>query len=1200
MGCISPWPDSSARHASAVHLPLLRPVLAFAATCALTGALFAQRYDSMSAGEVQRRLERDTDALVNELRSRRNTPLPNISFDVHNSTWAQELRAREERKKAARDAWLEQQRLDAQWRRDHPGETREQYYERTNRETAARNAERQERLATQRAAQIAGFIALQNARLESAQWAEVRRAANGYASRERPPVFKSGPEAADWLVAHDRELPNQWAAVQAALLLIDGVNGAKRDLATAARLVDPRPQRPRPDDDPIRPESLALHAYLSAAHPELYASSGMAPDRAQARRELEEIAETSGLAQWLLARLLAESADPADQERALVHLGAGYEWASGNYEHFFGYETPSAKSVQQHLDRTLIATLQRHQVHLAQSLQSWSAKTFQVVARLLASTKPAPADLLVPYTDAIAERLGAGTLGDWFDYYSFGELIAAAGRAGSGSAHALATLDRFRLLETGTSPAMSPPPFRPLADMSLALPALTRWADREDPLGARARLALVELAQPAARSPEYLLPDSPEGQELAKARTAFTAAENADYAAWQKNKNFVRPSAATEAAKARLTAAQTAALAAFERRERTAPPVAAIPRLLANIEAAAAWQHDLAALQPSLDGATLPPLAIDDPSFDLAQAAALLDAAFAPGIPTGPVRNRYLYAAARLGDAYAPYALSIQTSYPGEPAARHALQKISEQRRARDEAAGLPRALLAQAIDALLRSQDATELLAAAARAGSPLAAALQLDQRIGRDMARETDQPPSWNLDPTLIAELDAAVTALHAQPDTFADWTLVHALASPPEVQNAAQRWFGTLALWDLDRQERLADAALAQAIQPQIDAVLTTLAEWPGINQDDPLHAEWSAAAERDVAQAQEAIRNNDGLAALRLFLAAAGRGDRAALELLSRHIRSGAGGLPRSTAIADQIQAASFRMTMTDAEIGDAFAAHYIGHSYAEGRHVPTDLAKAREWLTYAASLGSVNAARTLASGRFEGLSRSPDEILRWETISQALEFSDYLLQPPLRLTGQRIDLAPIRAQLESAAATLASFRNKKPVELSDSAAEKRAARERAAKDELKKNPLNGLVLLAKVAAEDNAHAARDLARILARGDYNLQPDPALARRFHALALGDVERSAEYGDSFSADRLGRYHLGGLHGAPDLPTGLRWLTYAAELGNDMSASYLARLYTEGVPGLAPDAQQAAHWSALEEKIASDSFKPRRPLKR
>ncbi len=1176
-------------------------VTTFLAFClALSLPLPAQRYDSMSAQEVQRRLERDTNALINELRSRRNTPLSNHGIDVHNSTWAQELRAREERKKAARDAWLEQQRLDAQWARDHPGESREQYYARLDRERGARNAERQKRLAAQAAAQRAEFIALQNARYEQAQWAEVRRAANGYASRERPPVFTSGQQALDWLVAHDSERPNQWAAVQAALLLIDGVNGVKRDPAAAARLVDPRTQRSRPADDPVRPESLALHAYLSAAHPEIYASYAMTPDRAEARRDLEKIAETSGMAQWLLARLLAESADPADQNRALLLIAPGYGWSVDGYAPVFGYNTPVARDVRQHLDEILLATLRRQQAHFADVVQEWPADLFQVIARLLANRKPAPADLLVLYTDAIAERLGAGTLGDWFDYYSFGETIAIAGRTGSGSAHALAALDRFRLLETGTSPAMSPPPFRALADMSLAFPTLTRWAAREDSLGARARLALVELAQPAARAPEYLLPDTPEGQELANARTALMDAENADYAAWQKNKNFVRPSASTQAAEARFVAAKTSALAAFERRERTAPPVAAIPRLLANIEATAAWQHDLTALQPSLTGATPPPLAIDDPSFDLAKAAALLDAAFAPGIPAGPIRNRYLYAAARLGDAYAPYALSIQPSYPGEPAARDALQKISQKRRARDEAAGLPRAVLAKAIDALLRSQDATELLAAAARAGSPLAAALQLDQRIGNKMARENDLPPSWNLDPALIAEFDAAVTALHAQPATFADWTLVHALASPSEVATAAQRWFGYLAIWDLDRQERLAEAALAKAIQPQIDAVLATLAEWPGINQDDPLREEWTAIAERDRAAAQESLRNDDGLTALRLFLAAAGRGDRGALELLGRHIRNGDGGLPRSDALADQIQAAAFRMTMTDAEVGDAFAANYIGNSYAEGRNVPADPVQATEWLTYAASIGSVNAARTLASDRIEGLVRTPDEILRWETVSQALEFSDYLLQSPRRLVGQRIDLAPIRAQLESAAATFASFRNKKPVELSDSAAEKQAARHRAAEDELKKNPLNGLVLLAKVAAEDNIYAARDLARILARGDYNLQPDAGLARRFHTLILGDLERSAEYGDSFSADRLGRYHLGGLHGTPDIAAGLRWLSYAAELGNDMSASYLARLYTEGIPGLVPDAQQAAHWTAIEEKIASESFKPRKPLKR
>ncbi len=1182
------------------HLaPLSRSLLLAALLALPPPLLLAQRYDSMSAQEFQRRLERDTDDLINELRSRRNTPLSRPTFDVGNSTWAQELRTREERKKAARDAWLEQQRRDAEWARDHPGETREQYYSRIDREIAARNAERQKRLAEKSAAQVEQFIALQNARLEMTQWAEVRRAADGYAARTRPPVFKTGQEALAWLTAHDREIPNQWAAVHAAILLIDGANGVLPDPAAAARLVDPRTPRSRPADDPIRPEFLALHAYLRATHPQIDPSPATAPDRAGPGHELEKLAGTSGLAKWLLARLLAASTNSADQTRALALIGPGYTWARDDYDTLFGYETASSQNVRRQLDRTLIGTLGRLQARLPEALEEWPLDLFRSVARLLAATESPPAGLLSAYTDAIAGRLGAGVLGDWFDYFSFGDVIAAAGRDGSGSAHALATLDRFRLLETGTSPAMSPPSFRPLADMTLAIPALTRWAAREDPLGARARLALVELVRPAARDAVYLLPDSPEGQILAQARTAVTDAENADYAAWQKNKHFVRPSAATQEAKAQLATAQAAALAALKRREHSAPPATALPRLLATLETAAAGRQDLAVDPSSSASITARDLAIDDPSFDLPKAAALLDAAFLPGFSVGPVRNRLLAAAARLGDAYAPHALALQPDYPGDAAAREALKKISRQRRARDEAARLPRALLANAIDALLRSKDATGLLADAARAGSPLAAALQLDQRIGSDMSREPDRPPSWNLDPALIARFDAEVTALHARPNTFTDWTLVHALGSPFEAEHAAQRWLDYLAYWDLDRQERLADDALAKAIQPQINAILATLALWPGINQGDPLHAEWTAQAERNRELAQESLRRDDGLAALRLFLAAAGRGDRGALELLGRHLRNGDGSLPRSASLADQIQAAALRMTMTDAEVGDAFAANYIGESYLQGRHVPADPVQATAWLTYAAALGSGDAARTLASDRITGTSRTPAEILRWETLSQALDFSDHLLQPPRRLTGQRLDVSPIRPQLEAAATTFASFRNKKPATLSDSAAQEQESRHRAASDEFKKNPLNGLVLLAKVVAEDNVHATRDLARILARGEYNLQPAPDLARHFHTLILGDLERAAEYGDSFAAHRLGRYALAGLNGTPDLPAGLRWLTYAAELGNSDSAAYLARLYTEGIPGLAPDPQKAAHWTAFEEQTAGDNFKPRRPLK-
>lgn len=1183
--------------------PKVARVARVALLLAIPFALLAQHYDSMSAAAFQRRLERYTDDMINELRSRRNTPLNSSNFNINASSWAKDRRAREEQERAARDRWLEKQRLDAEWARDHPGETREQYNDRMDREHGAREAIRLQRLANRAAAQRAEFIALQDARRESAHWADFRRAVGGFAARERPPVFTAGQQAADWLLAHDRERPNQWAAVQAALLLLDGVHGVTRDLPAAAKLVDPHKTSSRPDDDPVRPESFALHAYVRAVYPEAVAAEGKSSAATAARRELEKLAETSPPAKWLLARLLADSANPADQERALVLLAPGYAWAVADYAPFFGDATPLRRATLQHLDSVLVDILQRHRIHLGAAQRDWTDDDFQRITRAVGSLPSASSDLVVAYTEVIAERAIAASPEVPFDDYHFGEVIAAAGRAGSATAHAIATLDRLSLLHTGRPPGTYKRPYDTLADMDLAIPALTSWAHRDDRLGIRARLALAELADPSARAANFVLADSPEGRAWAGARNAALVAESDDYQAWQRNKNFVRPSDATKAAQARVATAQAAAFATFHRRERSAPPVAAIPRLLTNIEAAARWQHELAAsTQPSLTGATPPPFTINDASFDLAKAAALLDAAFSPSVPAGPARNRYLYAAGRLGDAYAPYALSIQPSYPGEPSARHALQEISRQRRVRDEAAGLPRALLAKAIDALLRDQDATGLLAAAAQAGTPLPAALQLDQRIGKEMARETDRPPSWNLPPHRIAELDAAVSALHAQADTFADWTVVHALASPHEVEAAAQRWFGNLAIWDLDRQERLAEDALAQAIQPQADAVLATLADWPGINHDDPRRAEWTAAAERDRAQAQEAIRNGDGPSALRLFLAAAGRGDRGALELLSRHIRQGDAGLPRSSALADQFQAASFRMTITDAEVGDAFAANYVGQCYLEGRHgAEADPAKATEWLRYAAAISSIDAARTLATPGVTGLTFSASEVFQRETIRDALEQGRYLLRPPRRVLGTRHDTTSIQAQLEAAAAKLATFREKKPVERSEAAEEKHAARVADAKTELEKSPLNGLVLLAKVAAEDDRYAAQDLARILATGDYGLQPAPDLARRFLQVVLGDLERTAEHGNEFDAHHLACRALTGLDGPPDTAIGLRWLTYAAERGNYQSALLLIRLHTEAlVPGIAPNPSEAARWAALADRISNETLTPRQPLKK
>lgn len=1162
----------------------------------------AQRYDSMSATEVQRRLERDTDALIDELRSRRNTPLSSSNFNVDGSTWVQQLRAREAEKRAAREAWLEKQRSDAQWARDHPGESREQYYARISQERAAREGERQQRLAERAAAQRAEFIARQEALLENVRWDDFRRAAGGFATRERPPVFGSGQQAADWLIAHNRERPNQWAAVQAALLLMDGVNGTSRDPASAVRLVDPHTTSSRPDDDPVRPESRALHAFLRAAYPEL-SSAGDSPGAvADARRELEAIAETSDLAKWLLARLLADSQDPADHARALVLIAPGYTWALSDYAPFFGDGTPLRRGTLQYLDQLLVHLLDRYRLHLVAAQRDWSDRDFQRFARALGASASASTELLAIYTDVIAERAIPASPEKPFDDYHFGDVIAAAGRAGSATAHALATLDRLSLLHTGRPPGTYKRPYDTLADMDLAIPTLVAWARRDDSVGVRARLALAELADPAARAAGFVLPDSPEGRAWAEARTRAFVAESDDYQAWLKDKTFVRPSDTTQAAQARASAAETAAFAAFAKRERSAPPVSALPRLLANIEAAAAWEADVAAIRPFLSGATPPSFPIDDPSFDLAKAAALLDAAFAPGIPAGAARNRYLYTAAHLGDAYAPYALAIQASFPGEAPVRSALKEISAQRRARDEAAGRPRALLAKAIDALLRHEDATASLAAAAQAGSLLAKALQLDQRIGSEMAREVDRPPSWDLPPSQVATLDDVLTALHAQPDAFADWSLVHALASPSEVQHAAQRWFGYLATWDLDHKERIADDAVAKAIQPQVDAVLAALADWPGIHPNDPVRAAWEDASERDLAQAEETIQKGDGLAALRLFLAAAGRGERSALVLLSRHLRDGDGGLPRSASLADQIQAAALQMLIADAEVGDAFAAKTVGESYLAGRNgVEADPVKAGEWLRYAASIGSSAAARSLATAGEAGLAMSAADVFHWEVVQEALENGEHFLQQPRRRSGPRIDTASVRTRLEAAAAKFASHRGAPPVELSDAAAEKQGERLDAAQRALETDPLKGLVLLAEVAAEDHRYAAQDLARILATGDYGISPAQDLARRFHATVLGDLERKAEYGDEDCAHRIACRALTGIDGVRDIETGLRWLTYAAERGNYMSALLLGRIYTEGVvPGLSPNPAEATRWNTLADNIVNETFKPRPPLKR
>jgi TPR repeat protein len=124
-----------------------------------------------------------------------------------------------------------------------------------------------------------------------------------------------------------------------------------------------------------------------------------------------------------------------------------------------------------------------------------------------------------------------------------------------------------------------------------------------------------------------------------------------------------------------------------------------------------------------------------------------------------------------------------------------------------------------------------------------------------------------------------------------------------------------------------------------------------------------------------------------------------------------------------------------------------------------------------------------------------------------------------------------------------------------------------------------------------------HAA---AQTLVTGRHGLEPNPALARRFHAIAVKQLQIDAEYGDAPAAYPVGLYALELPASQPNPAAAVRWLTYAAELGEPAAAEFLAKLYADGAPGIAPDAKQSARWTAFAKKAERDNFKPRAPLRK
>lgn len=1173
-----------------MRFPLLRPALVIAVTCVLSAALFAQRYNSMSATELQRRLERDTNQLVNSLRSQRNSPSRSSGSNSAPDPWIEGMRAREARDRQNR---AEQARLDAEWRRDHPNETRQQYFDRIDREAAAvaREERRQRDAAAYARRAQREREAAELARQETADWARVRASYNGYAAEVSPPIFSSPTESLIWFLRHHNETQNEWAANQAAMLLMEGI-GAPQDIPRALRLLDPHGPAAKKAGQ-RHAETRALFAYLQLTQPDAVKAAGFEVNASAAREELETAADKTDLAKWYLARALNTSDSPADQKRALQLITQGAFWARVYFAGFVNMRPAARDPIFNYVSPISLSIVEKQRAHIPTLIRELPMSEFENFDDLLPYvSQPLRTEAMTLYVEAIAERAVPLTPAQNINFSAFDYILEKAGDAGIDAVDGLAALHRFHLLgidELGVlqlSWGHEP-------DAARTLGALTRWASRDDVLGARARLALEGLAIEAASPRNWtppLLDDVLRYQAAAREharldRLAFIAADS------PKPLSQLRSEA-----EAAATNARQRALAASARRDAHAPGIDAVPAFLASIKASQQWSAERDQLALFASGKPIFPatFSITDASFDLPKAAALYDDAFTLGTPAALSRQK-LFDALRLGDAFAPAAIATelqQISRASQPPVK--LQQLSAARRARDVAAKKPRALLVRAIDARLRKEDFAPLLTEAADAGSVLAARLLTAHRIEKSMSHEADHPPSWELPDPLIAELDASLSVWET-PAFSTEWQFVSNVLNFDDVSEA-RTWFYPAVTWEIDRQQRLADAELVRAVQPQIDAVLATLAAWPGIDHQDPRHTELLNEASRFRASAED-LAPTDGIGSLGLFLQAAASGDRSALGMLANHIRLGLGELPRSYELARALSDAELKMTQADAEVGDSAAAEQLAHHFLKNPAASNDnVSTGLTWLRYAAELGELTAATAL---RDRALAVPIDHAAarHWSVVIEAMDTQELLPTSPRRPPADLAPLAPVRAELETTlAAAEQNLTHAAPTEA------QRDAFNRLNDDayqRLKENPAAGMLALAKAAAAGSREAAFTAAQTLITGRHGLEPDLALARRFHAVAVKQLQIDAEYGDAPAAYRAGLYALELPAAQPDPAAAIRWLTYAAELGEPVAAEFLAKLYADGAPGIAPDAKQSARWTAFAKKAERDNFKPRAPLR-
>ena len=1186
-----------------MHVFVFSSIRLAALALAFTAAAHAQYGGPPTDAQRLRTLQNEGEKFRDILRSQRNTPTPRRSYD--SSADELQLRAQEQaRNQAYADRRSAERYADSQAGQEAAANARYQRALQTIAEEKAANAAKIRAVQAEQQALLA--------RMDKASWEKYRLANHNFIPRSRAPSFSTPADALAWYLAHDREAPNPWAAGHAAILLIDGY-GVPADPAAAARLLDPRTRREPPGELP-RPELAALFAALRARHPEACVPLGFPADPAAARRDLEALAllPHNDVARWYLARLLSEYPDPADQKNALQFLPEGYAWMIDHAAAQLTTQAAGSLKVSNPVDATAAAIFARANDALPEALAAWPLKKISAIAELVIRLpEPQRSTALLLFADTAAERFLTRSPSPEFPYNEFDYLLVVAGSRGSSSAHAIALFERLHLIRFDAAGNYTPS-FLKLTDRARPIPALSRWVQRDDALGARARLALTALAfeikNPALtpRTP-VVLPEPFASVTAAIARYRETAyVDTAHYRALSVTDAANKASA--------IQSTLQSVRAAITRRDAAAPPISAMASVLESLVPFQREQDQLAQLNEALVllTPTDPALfAVESASFELDRAATHFDQAnstkivAAGGEPKRFAKLHALYEATRLGDAFAPSLLSQDPDFRSllTTEARDKLRALSDARRARDEAARRSRALTVRIIESCFNTiePDPAHVTIAAAN-GSQVAARLQFDLRLKASLHAESDAPPSAQVAPALIDEFDATLLALDAQPP----------VADSPELQflwlvmtrnhdeNPPEKWFPHVTRWTKDRDERLASAALVQALRPSFGALVVILGQWPGLNHEDARNEDWLNESDQTYHKAKDLIAT-DGLAALMLCLEAAGRGNRDALDLLAYNLSHGLGTLPRSEEFADLLLGASLKIAQADAEVGDAIAAHNLGLSLMEGTGIAQNPTAGRAWLRYSAERGNADAAGELRrmAERDEQQPGDPAAERRWKSVGIMIRASIHIPVPPRRLGRDVIELTPLLPALEAAlTAARTNLKAQKPKRLTDEETGAAYDLAMAAFNEARYTPTTGIVSLAKLAATGNQDAAFITAQFLAGGLSSLRPDPALARRFHTHALALQQISAEFGDADEAYLLGLHHLE-LAEKRDPAAAIRWLTYAAELGHVEAVICLQTLYTTGAPGLAPDAKTAARWLAFGATIGTEMFKPRAPLR-